>query len=562
MRVARTTWTALLLAGVLSVAATAQPPAPALMQPALNAAIAVGVGVAGRNVGVDFFYSNLAPYGYWVDRPSYGWVFVPRHIRHHWRPYSYGRWVYSDYGWTWASDEPYGWATYHYGRWYCDPDYGWGWVPGYDWGPAWVDWRYGGGYVGWAPLPPDVGWSAGVGLDYGGFDLNVGFAPTAFAFVPQSSFLAVNVGGFILPSERNVTIINNTTNVTNFSAAGGRVFNGGVPVQQVQQWTGQPVRQVQLANASRPGLARVSGNSVALFRPTVVQRANALDPPRVAPRAVATGRVAQQLVQERRPQAAEFRQGASQQAGGRVGAGIVSRQATQSTAAGLQQRQARGQMQGQAGARARNQAAPMGRNQPQALGRRQVTPPPQRTRGGTPPRQGARAQQVHQYVPPSQRGGRMAPSQRQQSQVMRRQATPPPQRTRGGTPPRQGARAQQVHQYTPPPQRAGRVPPPQAQRQSVSRPQRQPQGGFQRQFAPPPQARRESAPPPQRQMTRQAPPPERQPQMSRPAPAPQRQPQVMRQAPPQPQRQPQRQAAPPQRQPREQRQPPPPGAGA
>src|SRR5258708_23878540 len=123
MRTARIALSALLLAGALSVAATAQPPAPALTQPALNAAVAVAVGVHGT-VGVDFFYNNLAPYGYWVNRPSYGWVWCPRHIRHGWRPYSSGRWVYSDYGWTWASSEPFGWAAYHYGRFALDPHYG------------------------------------------------------------------------------------------------------------------------------------------------------------------------------------------------------------------------------------------------------------------------------------------------------------------------------------------------------------------------------------------------------------------------------------------------------
>ena len=62
MRTTRITLSALLLAGALSVAAAAQPPAPALVQPALNAAIGVGVGFHGT-VSVDFFYSNLAPYG-------------------------------------------------------------------------------------------------------------------------------------------------------------------------------------------------------------------------------------------------------------------------------------------------------------------------------------------------------------------------------------------------------------------------------------------------------------------------------------------------------------------
>lgn len=34
------------------------------------------------------------------------------------------------YGWTWFSDEPFGWATYHYGRWAWDSQAGWLWVPG------------------------------------------------------------------------------------------------------------------------------------------------------------------------------------------------------------------------------------------------------------------------------------------------------------------------------------------------------------------------------------------------------------------------------------------------
>ena len=560
MRTTRITLSALLLAGALSVAAVAQPPAPALMQPALNAAIAVGVGVHGT-VGVDFFYSNLAPYGYWVNRPSYGWAFVPRHIRHGWRPYSAGRWAYTDYGWTWVSSEPFGWATYHYGRWDLDPDYGWSWIPGTDWGPAWVSWQEGDGYCGWAPLPPAVGWSAGVG--FGGFNLGVGIDPGWYSFVPERSFLAVNVGGYIVPPYRNVEIFRNTTNITNYRVDGGRVFNGSVPVQRIAQVTGQPVRQLRLANASDPRVARVSGNSVAMFRPaSVVRQANAPDPARVAPRSVATGRVAQQLVQQRRSEAAMFNTRGNQaqtarsaSANARTAQNPAGRNAAGLTPATRAQQQAQ----------ARRQAAPSGRQSQQALGRNghgQVTPPPQRTRGGTPPRAGARAQQVHQYVPPSQHAARTSPAQRRQSQAVGRnsrgQVTPPPQRTRGGTPPRAGARAQQVHQYVPPPQRQ--------------------QSQLRRQSAPSQQIQRRSAPAPQRQaqFSRPSPPPQRQQQVMRPSAPPQRPAQFQPQGPPP---QAQRQAAPPMRQapqapqarpapaPRQQQQrrqqgPPPPAGGA
>lgn len=36
-----------------------------------------------------------------------------------------------------------------------DRHLGWIWVRGEEWAPAWVDWRRGSDYVGWAPLPPD-----------------------------------------------------------------------------------------------------------------------------------------------------------------------------------------------------------------------------------------------------------------------------------------------------------------------------------------------------------------------------------------------------------------------
>jgi hypothetical protein len=537
MRTARTALAVLVLASALSVAATAQPPVPALTQPALNAAVAVAVGVHGT-VGVDFFYSNLAPYGYWVNRPSYGWVWCPRHIRHGWRPYSYGRWAYTDYGWTWVSSEPYGWATYHYGRWYSDPDYGWSWVPGTDWGPSWVSWQEGGGYLGWAPLPPQVGFSAGVGLDFGSFNVGVGIDPGSYCFVPERSFLAVNVGSYVVPPFQNVTIIHNTTNITNYRVEGGRVFNGSVPVNRIQQVTGQPVRQLQLANASDPRVARVSGNTVGMFRPAaVVRRANAPEPPQVAPRAVATGRVAQQLVQQRRAEAAQFRQGGAQQGGARSAQATAGRNAGPATPA---QRQAQAQV--------RRQGAPAGRQQQQGLGRRQVTPPPQRTRGGVPPRNGARAQQVHGYVPPPQRAGRAPAAQRAPQGQVRNQAAPSARNRQQAVSRRQPGQ-QQVQS------RSQAAPPSRSQRQSAPPPRQQ---QFQRQSAPAqhqPTAIQHQGPPPQRQaMAQRQPPPQRQSVAQRQAPPPQQHQAMAQRQPP-----PQRQAPPPQQ--RRQQQPPPPGGG-
>jgi hypothetical protein len=103
------------------------------------------------------FDNSLAPYGAWVDDPTYGRVWVPSSavVGGGFTPYaSNGHWAMTEYGWTWVSDWDWGWAPFHFGRWAVMSGLGWGWVPGTLWGPAWVSWRVGGGYVGWAALPP------------------------------------------------------------------------------------------------------------------------------------------------------------------------------------------------------------------------------------------------------------------------------------------------------------------------------------------------------------------------------------------------------------------------
>jgi hypothetical protein len=112
----------------------------------------------GEDLGtVDTFYDALAPYGRWVESPEYGMAWVPSRaqVGVSFMPYSTGgSWQYTDVGWMFNSEWDWGWAPFHYGRWYREPRWGWVWVPGSVWAPAWVDWRFGGGYVGWAPLPP------------------------------------------------------------------------------------------------------------------------------------------------------------------------------------------------------------------------------------------------------------------------------------------------------------------------------------------------------------------------------------------------------------------------
>jgi hypothetical protein len=257
-----------------------------------------GYGNQGQ-ADISIFYGNLSPYGRWIQRASYGWVWEPTRVRVGWRPYTEGRWAQTDYGWTWLSDEPWGWATYHYGRWLLDREYGWLWVPGTEWGPAWVSFQEGNGYVGWAPLPPSVGFRVGFGIQIGGLSLSAQIDPYAYCFVPERSFLEERVGRVILPPARNVTFIRNTTNITRIIEVNHRIVNQSLPVQRIEQATGQRVHRYQISEVRDPRQARVQqvqGDRINLFRPAATL---ARVQPNVTPQVVIRNR-AQQL--RERPQ--------------------------------------------------------------------------------------------------------------------------------------------------------------------------------------------------------------------------------------------------------------------
>lgn len=135
------------------------------------------------------FSPKLEPYGYWVDDPYYGRVWVPSRsvVGPEFRPYvSGGHWeLTADDEWLWVSDYPFGGVTFHYGRWaWLSGGVGWGWVPGYVYSPAWVDFRIGSsGYVGWGPAPPYSVWRGGLYVSLGlRRPVPYIFCPTTYVF--------------------------------------------------------------------------------------------------------------------------------------------------------------------------------------------------------------------------------------------------------------------------------------------------------------------------------------------------------------------------------------------
>ena len=185
------------------------------------------------------FRGELEPYGVWMNEPGYGWVWVPRSLPPDWRPYTFGHWVWvDDCGWTWVSDEPYGPVVYHYGRWYFDASIGWAWVPGTIWGPSWVVWRSGGGYVGWAPLPPVV--EVGFVSSHPAW-VETHVATSTWVFVAGPSFCAPTLRGHVVVTTRNAEIVHSTTNITNTTIVRGRLVDRSLDVRTVERFGGPPV---------------------------------------------------------------------------------------------------------------------------------------------------------------------------------------------------------------------------------------------------------------------------------------------------------------------------------
>jgi hypothetical protein len=160
--------------------------------------------VPGSGIDLGYFQAQLAPYGTWVDVPPYGPAWRPNMASEPgWRPYfNGGHWEYTDTGWFWQSDYPFGDIVFHYGRWLRDFRYGWVWIPGYEWAPAWVAWRQADVYAGWAPLPPYAHFEAGVGLMYRGrfgVDLDFGLGYDDFVFVGYDHFWDRDYRPFLAP---------------------------------------------------------------------------------------------------------------------------------------------------------------------------------------------------------------------------------------------------------------------------------------------------------------------------------------------------------------------------
>ena len=231
---------------------------------------------SGPRGGYDYqtFYDDLSPHGSWYDSPDYGYVWQPSVCLSDtsWRPYTRGSWASSDAGWTWCSEEPFGWATYHYGRWAQSRQRGWIWVPGDQWAPSWVSWRKNDDHVGWCPLPPetvyhrDHTWGPTI-------DEDCGIAPSSYIFMPVRQFDRPVLGYCETPAN-GLRIFGTTVNITRINIRSGHVQCDGPKYDWIRQSVRRPVPQYTLARESeRPSAGRpghhMEQNKLHFFAPKV-----------------------------------------------------------------------------------------------------------------------------------------------------------------------------------------------------------------------------------------------------------------------------------------------------
>lgn len=228
---------------------------------------------AFHTISIQTFYDELSPYGEWIDSPGYGFVWRPYlEYGDDFKPYyTRGNWVYTDFGWTWVSGYPWGWATFHYGRWFFDDYLGWMWIPGNQWAPAWVTWGSYDNCWAWAPMGP----AAGIGM-------RVTWTTPHFwwTFVPMSRFYSRHWHRHCYTPPvhiTNITVINNIYYDRNPGNHGGNWYYGP-RVNEVEKHAGTRVQRMRTIETNRPGDLAIKNGRVGIYRPEVKNERTDLKP--------------------------------------------------------------------------------------------------------------------------------------------------------------------------------------------------------------------------------------------------------------------------------------------
>ena len=220
-----------------------------------------------EDVSLQTFYDELSPYGVWIKDPQYGYVWRPDVDQEEFRPYyTNGRWAMTEYGNTWVSNYDWGWAPFHYGRWVYNRYNQWVWLPDTVWGPAWVSWRSGGGYYGWAPLGPSI--HIGINIGRGGYRI----PDMCWNFIPYNNIYYNSYPRYF--GNRNRIYIQNTVIINNTYVRNNRTYYTGPRAEEVRRATNQNVTVYNVNRSSRPGATRIDNNNINIYNPRPSRESN------------------------------------------------------------------------------------------------------------------------------------------------------------------------------------------------------------------------------------------------------------------------------------------------
>jgi hypothetical protein len=141
-------------------------------------------------------------------------------------------------------------------------------VPGYQWAPAWVSWRYSGDVVGWAPLAP------GLSVYVSSF----AFVDFWWTFVPTVSFCGVPVHGVAYGPSYARHYYGATRPAPprpGYQGGGYRMPAGrgappawgGPAPRLVEERSGRPLQPVRIVPSATPGRDRGRPGEIGVYRP-------------------------------------------------------------------------------------------------------------------------------------------------------------------------------------------------------------------------------------------------------------------------------------------------------
>lgn len=130
-----------------------------------------------------------------------------------------------------------------------------------------MTWRWSNLFIGWAPLPSNAHFVSGVGVR----SIPSGFPNTYWVFIEYNHFYQPRLSGFVLPVERNLTILSAANLRSDLISRDERIFNQGIPLEEMRRRTGHSIVEYKLRDADRATNTITEGEVLRIYRPTILR---------------------------------------------------------------------------------------------------------------------------------------------------------------------------------------------------------------------------------------------------------------------------------------------------